>query len=420
MSNILIKAENISKQYRLGVLGSRTLKEDFKNWWTRKSIDQHLPPGSPFSNSNDYIWALKNINFEVAHGEVLGFIGRNGAGKSTLLKIISRITLPTTGHILGKGRTASLLEVGTGFHGELTGRENIYLNGHILGMKKKEIEKKFDEIVDFSGVEQFLDTPVKRYSSGMYVRLAFAVAAHLDPEILIVDEVLAVGDAEFQRKCIGKMKEVSSQRGKTILFVSHNMQALKNLCQRAIVLNKGEIINMGDPETVIASYLKSETTQYLQQEFDNRTTAPGNEFFRMKKVELVPDYISDFDIIDIRTPLTVNFEFWYNMEEEDGLIVGVHLFDFNGDCIFDIASPNQKFKKGLVSGQCKIPGNFLNDGAYYISIVFVKNITQRMYYFESCLSFDVEDYRPENAGWYGKWLGYVRPDFPVVLRSKEI
>ncbi|MBS1600013.1 MAG: ABC transporter ATP-binding protein [Bacteroidetes bacterium] len=420
MSNIVIKAENISKNYRLGVLGSRTLKEDLRNWWTKKSFDDNQPEGSPYAYSKEYIWALKNINFEVAHGEVLGFIGRNGAGKSTLLKIISRITLPTTGHIVGKGRTASLLEVGTGFHGELTGRENIFLNGHILGMKKKEIEKKFDEIVDFSGIEQFLDTPVKRYSSGMYVRLAFAVAAHLDPEILIVDEVLAVGDAEFQRKCIGKMKEVSSQKGKTILFVSHNMQALRNLCHRAIVLNKGQIINEGNPETVITSYLKSETTQYLQQSFDDSLSAPGNEFIRIKKVELVPEYIGEYDIIDIRTPLTVNFEFWYNMEEEDGLIVGVHLFDFNGDCIFDIASPNTSFKKGLIAGQCKIPGNFLNDGAYYISIVFVKNITQRMYYYESCLSFDVEDYRPPNAGWYGKWLGYVRPDFPVVLQSKEI
>ena len=262
----------------------------------------------------------------MAHGEVLGFIGRNGAGKSTLLKIISRITLATPGRILGKGRSASLLEVGTGFHGELTGRENIFLNGHILGMRKKEIEKQFDEIVDFSGVEQFLDTPVKRYSSGMYVRLAFAVAAHLEPEILIVDEVLAVGDAEFQRKCIGKMKEVSSQKGKTILFVSHNMQALRNLCHRAIVLNKGEIVNMGDPETVIASYLKSETTQYLHQEFIDKVTAPGNEFIRIKKVELAPEYVNDYDIIDIRTPLTVNFEFWYDMEERDDLIVGCSPF----------------------------------------------------------------------------------------------
>jgi lipopolysaccharide transport system ATP-binding protein len=206
MGDVLIKAENISKYYRLGLLGSRTLKEDLKNWWNRKSFLDSLPSYLSYSLSKDHIWALKNIHFEVRHGELLGIIGRNGAGKSTLLKIISRITLPTTGHIWGRGRTASLLEVGTGFHGELTGRENIYLNGHIMGMKKKEITQKFDEIVDFSGVEQFLDTPVKRYSSGMYVRLAFAVAANLEPEILVIDEVLAVGDADFQRKCIGKMK----------------------------------------------------------------------------------------------------------------------------------------------------------------------------------------------------------------------
>ncbi|PWT75429.1 MAG: ABC transporter ATP-binding protein [Bacteroidetes bacterium] len=418
MSNILIKAENISKFYRLGLLGSRTLKEDIKNWWQNKTMDENfMDPG--FGSSKNFIWALKNINFEVSHGEVLGFLGRNGAGKSTLLKIISRITLPTKGRILGKGRTASLLEVGTGFHGELTGRENIFLNGHILGMKKKEIESKFDEIVDFSGVEQFLDTPVKRYSSGMYVRLAFAVAAHLDPEILIVDEVLAVGDAEFQRKCIGKMKEVSSQKGKTILFVSHNMQAVRNLCHRAIVLNKGEIVDMGNPEAVIANYLKSEKTQHLLHEFQDKNSAPGNEFIRIKKVELIPDYVNESEVIDIRTRLTIQFEFWYDVNEANAdLIVGVHLLNFNGDYIFDVASPRTVYEPGLIRGTCEIPGHFLNDGAYYISIVFVKNISQRLFYYESCLSFDVEDYR-DNAGWYGKWVGVVRPNFPVLLQPVE-
>ena len=251
MSSVVIKAENISKYYRLGVLGSTTVKEDISHWWNRKSRLERIQDPDGFQPANGHIWALRNISFEAESGEVLGFIGRNGAGKSTLLKIISRITLPSAGRILGKGRTASLLEVGTGFHQELTGRENIYLNGNILGMKKKEIEKKFDEIVDYSGVEQFLETPVKRYSSGMYVRLAFAVAAHLDPEILIVDEVLAAGDAEFQRKCIGKMKELSSQQGKTILFVSHNMKSLRTLCDRVIELDRGEIVNIGVPEEVI-------------------------------------------------------------------------------------------------------------------------------------------------------------------------
>src|SRR5690242_4556550 len=259
MSAIVIKAENISKFYRLGKLGSGRLREDISNWLKRKpAVDYLNNPG----NSKQSIWALKDISFEVEHGEVLGFIGNNGAGKSTLLKIISRITLPTSGCIYGKGRIASLLEVGTGFHFELTGRENIFLNGNILGMKKHEIASRLDEIISFSELERFIDTPVKRYSSGMYMRLAFAVAAHLDPEILIVDEVLAVGDAEFQRKCLGKMKEVSKQQGKTVLFVSHNMQALKNLCNRCIALDHGKIVDEGKPENVIANYLKSQKNNF--------------------------------------------------------------------------------------------------------------------------------------------------------------
>ncbi|HEY4966658.1 MAG TPA: ABC transporter ATP-binding protein, partial [Puia sp.] len=259
MAKKLLEAENISKYYRLGVLGSRSFKEDLRDWWTGKNTRYKETD----SESPQHIWALQNISFDVAQGEVLGLIGKNGAGKSTLLKIISRITLPTTGRISGNGRIASLLEVGTGFHGELTGRENIYLNGHIMGMKKKEIDRKFDEIIDFSGVSRFLDTPVKRYSSGMYVRLAFALAAHLDPEILIIDEVLAVGDAEFQMKCIEKIKSISREEGKTILFVSHNIQTIRNTCNRALVLDKGRIIASGDSETVLAGYLNKTREQFL-------------------------------------------------------------------------------------------------------------------------------------------------------------
>ncbi len=418
MSATLIKVENVSKYYRLGLLGSRTLKEDLKNWWRGKSFSKNISSDFYVADPKKYIWALKHINFDVQQGEVLGFIGRNGAGKSTLLKIISKITLPTMGRVVGKGRSASLLEVGTGFHGELTGRENIFLNGHILCMKKKEIENKFDEIVDFSGVEQFIDTPVKRYSSGMYVRLAFAVAAHLDPEILIIDEVLAVGDAEFHRKCIDKMRQVSTQKGKTILFVSHNMQAMRDLCNRVIVLDRGEIVNMGNTEAVVAGYLKSEKTQYLQQEFADKASAPGNQYIKIKKVRLQPQYINDLGIIDVRTALNINFEFWYDAEENADLIINIQLFNFNGDCIFDIASEKCQFRNGLIEGQCSIPGNFINDGAYYVSIAFSKTKTHRLYYFESCLSFDVEDYREDGES-YGKRAGVVRPDFPVVLKSLE-
>ena len=410
MGNTMIRAENISKYYRLGVLGSGTLKEDVKNWWYRKSPESL----STTSLSRDHIWALKNIHFEVGKGEVVGFIGKNGAGKSTLLKIISRITLPTTGRILGKGRIASLLEVGTGFHLELTGKENIYLNGHIMGMKKKEIDRKFDEIVDFSGVERFLDTPVKRYSSGMYVRLAFAVAAHLDPEILIIDEVLAVGDSEFQKKCLGKMKSVSGEEGKTILFVSHNMQALRSLCDRALILEKGEIIASGAPINVITQYLKSGKEQFLGNDYSLDGFLPGNEFIRVQKVELLPEYLDHHEFIDIRTPLRIRFEFWYDVAEPGDLITGIHLFSFAGEFIFDLPSKRYTLEKGLVRGECVIPGNFLNDGSYYISIVFVRNTTIRLFYLESCLSFDVEDFR-DNGSWFGKWAGVVRPDFPVVL-----
>ena len=260
MSDVVIKVENLSKQYRLGNVGTGTIAHDLNRFWhkMRGNEDPYLKIGEEndraVKGNSEYIWALKDINFEVKQGEVLGIIGRNGAGKSTLLKILSRTTTPTTGSIKIKGRVASLLEVGTGFHPELSGRENIFLNGAILGMTKQEIKSKFDEIVDFSGVERYIDTPVKRYSSGMYVRLAFGVAAHLEPEILIVDEVLAVGDAEFQKKALGKMKDVSTKEGRTVLFVSHNMTAIQNLCKTAILLSNGTIKEMGETGNIISKY----------------------------------------------------------------------------------------------------------------------------------------------------------------------
>ena len=260
MANTVIKVENLSKQYRLGMVGTGTIKDDLARWWAsmRGKEDPFLKVGEvnnrEVKGEGDYVWALRDINFEVQQGEVMGIIGRNGAGKSTLLKILSKVAQPTTGTVKTKGRIASLLEVGTGFHPELTGRENVFLNGAIMGMTKKEIRSKFDEIVDFSGVERYIDTPVKRYSSGMYVRLAFAVAAHLEPEILIIDEVLAVGDAEFQKKCLGKMKDVSVE-GRTVLFVSHNMAAVKELCNTAILLKNGLISYSGRTNDVLREYL---------------------------------------------------------------------------------------------------------------------------------------------------------------------
>jgi lipopolysaccharide transport system ATP-binding protein len=417
MKDIVIKAENVSKYYRLGVWGSASLKEDFHAWWTKNfSAKSHrlTYPSTP-EQGKKQLWALQNINFEIARGEVTGFIGKNGAGKSTLLKIISRITLPTTGSIKGKGRIASLLEVGTGFHNELTGRENIYLNGNILGMKKKEIAAKFDEIVAFSGVEQFIDTPVKRYSSGMYVRLAFAVAAHLNAEVLIVDEVLAVGDAEFQRKCLGKMKEASSQSGKTVIFVSHNMQAVNNLCTRAIWLDKGTIVADGSSQSVIHHYLSAHKKKIWKQEWNSLEHAPGNAYIKMLSVELVPHLTDPMAPIDIRTAITIRFRF-YNFQKNIRLAAGVHLFTLGDECIFDVSHHPELCDEGIVEGECTIPGNFLNDGSYYFSLIFVKDTSEPLYYFEECLYFDVEDYR-ENTAWFGKWMGYVRPQFPVRLQS---
>jgi len=258
----IIKVENISKQYRLGQIGTGSIGHDLNRWWAqiRGKEDPYLKIGETNDRSikgnSDYVWALKDISFEVKQGEVLGIIGRNGAGKSTLLKILSKTTAPTTGSVKIKGRIASLLEVGTGFHPDLSGRENIFLNGAILGMTKSEIKSKFDEIVDFSGVERYIDTPVKRYSSGMYVRLAFAVAAHLEPEILILDEVLAVGDADFQKKCLGKMKDVSLNEGRTVLFVSHNLSAVSQLCKNAVLLSNGKITDINETSQVINKYYK--------------------------------------------------------------------------------------------------------------------------------------------------------------------
>ncbi|MBI3519743.1 MAG: ABC transporter ATP-binding protein [Bacteroidetes bacterium] len=280
MSDVVIKVENVSKQYRLGSVGTGTISHDLNRWWAkvRGKEDPFLKIGEANDRTkraaSDLVWALKDINFEVKQGEVLGIIGRNGAGKSTLLKILSRVTAPTLGNIKAKGRIASLLEVGTGFHPELTGRENIFLNGAILGMSKQEIKSKFDEIVSFSGVERYIDTPVKRYSSGMYVRLAFAVAAHLEPEILIVDEVLAVGDAEFQKKCLGKMKDVSGQ-GRTVLFVSHNMAAVKSLCTQGIILRNGILDFSGDAENACSNYL-GKSMQEAEVHLMDRMDRVGN------------------------------------------------------------------------------------------------------------------------------------------------
>ena len=297
MSDIAIKAEHLSKYYRLGVINNGTLFRDIQTWIAikRGKPDPHSKIGEhKYDGTDDGFWALKDLNFEIKQGDRVGIIGKNGAGKSTLLKILSRITAPTEGCVKIRGRVASLLEVGTGFHGELTGRENVYLNGAILGMKKKEVDRKIDEIIDFSGIEKHIDTPVKRYSSGMYVRLAFAVAAHLDSEILIADEVLAVGDAEFQKKALGKMNELSTGQGRTVLFVSHNMAAVKSLCNKGMILEKGKIKFQSDNiDEAIGEYQNLAITKVSDDYIWKNVNKIENEFITINHIKIISHPYSD-------------------------------------------------------------------------------------------------------------------------------
>jgi lipopolysaccharide transport system ATP-binding protein len=410
----IIEVQSLSKLYRLGQVGTGSFRQDIQRWWTTSVLKKNAPF---FANGGDsqFLWALHDVSFDVKEGEAFGIIGSNGAGKSTLLKILSGIIGPTKGAIRGRGRISSLLEIGTGFNDELSGRENVYLNGYFLGMKRDEIKKKFDEIVDFSGVEKFIDTPVKRYSSGMYMRLAFAVAAHLEPDILIVDEVLAVGDADFQKKCLGKMQDVSSRMGRTILYVSHNMQSVINLCQRAIHLEKGKVVDLGSSHKVVNAYLNHHQKKLYTNRWDDQNTAPGNKFIRVQFVELIP-HVNEGEPVTIRTSMTIKFKFW-NLVEGQNVCVGLHLFTQSRECVFDICSTPQEYKRGLVEGQVQIPGNFLNDGSYYFSLIFVKDTSVELFYLEECLMVEVEDYR-ENMNWYGKWSGYVRPKFPFRMRQE--
>ncbi|MEA5139844.1 ABC transporter ATP-binding protein [Arcicella rigui] len=413
----VIEAENIGKKYIIDHIKSNaqgnTLREvvtdKVRNLFTKKEKDQV---------SHEEFWALKDVSFKIEQGDRVGIIGSNGAGKSTMLKILSRITEPTQGKITIRGRVASLLEVGTGFHPELSGRENIFLNGSILGMKREEIKQHFDAIVDFAGVEKFLDTPVKRYSSGMYVRLGFAISAHLEPEILIVDEVLAVGDAEFQRKCLGKMKDASTS-GRTILFVSHNLTAVQGLCNKAMYMQKGRLLEMGETNQVLATYLSHVQKTALESWWNTPEEAPGNDKARLKKVKLEPQFVGNQKFIDVRTAFKIHIEFW-NFLENTNLNISLHLNSLTGECIFNIGTPSLSFEKGVVYASCEIPADFMNDGSYAISLMIVKDKSTVIYNFEEVLIFEIEDYR-EGTSWYGKWPGYVRPkiDFPITQLELE-
>jgi lipopolysaccharide transport system ATP-binding protein len=385
MSETAIKIENLSKQYRLGLVGTGTLSHDLKRWWTvnlRGQEDPYLKIGDMNDRSSkgtsDYIWALKDINLEIEQGDVVGIIGRNGAGKSTLLKILSRVTKPTTGKIHYKGRIASLLEVGTGFHPELTGRENIFMNGVIMGMTRAEISRKLDEIIDFSGVERYIDTPVKRYSSGMTVRLGFSIAAHLEPDILVVDEVLAVGDAEFQKKAIGKMQDVSRGKGRTVLFVSHNMAAIRDLCDRAVLLKNGLIDGIGDTKQIIQKYF--DQNRYAKQnQVQGRTT--------IMEVKLTDESGNEINHISEERECLVHFKI-YNQDQN---IIKLGFTLFNSDyfgLISGLSSDNNiSIPEGESIVTVKIPVNLLHSDTYIIEGALF-NETEIYFQNDNLLSFE--------------------------------
>jgi lipopolysaccharide transport system ATP-binding protein len=406
----------LGKRYRIGArqYGYRTFREKLNDaalapFRAVRSVfgrNGHPTSGFPGTKSANNIWALKDVSFEVKSGEVLGLIGRNGAGKSTLLKVLSRITEPTTGAVDIYGRVGSLLEVGTGFHPELTGRENVFLNGAILGMRKSEIVRKFDEIVTFAEIEKFIDTPVKHYSSGMYVRLAFAVAAHLEPEILLVDEVLAVGDAAFQKKCLGKMGDVA-KAGRTVLFVSHNMAAVKSLCQRAIWLDEGQILESGETATVVDNYLQRGAFSMLERAWPDPAMAPGNEKVKIRSARVRSLSGDAHEKLTVHSPFAIDFEFW-NFQPDAVLNFTMHLYNVEGAYVFATASKAQPRARGLVAETVTIPANLLNDGVYTVSVQVVQDTSRTIYLHSEVLAFEVLDAVREGA-WFGKWPGVVRP-----------
>ncbi|MCD9575263.1 ABC transporter ATP-binding protein [Flavobacterium soyae] len=420
--DIILKAENISKQYRLGQVGTGTLSHDVNRWWheIRGKENPYLKIGETNDRStkgtSEYVWAIQDINFEVERGEVLGIIGKNGAGKSTLLKILSKVTAPTTGSIKSRGRIASLLEVGTGFHGEMTGRENIFLNGAILGMTKKEIASKLDEIIDFSGCERYIDTPVKRYSSGMTVRLAFAVAAFLEPEILVIDEVLAVGDAEFQKKAIGKMQDISKGQGRTVLFVSHNMAAVKSLCHRGIVLENGKVKFDGNIEHAVSYYLSGDSEIVNQKIFgsDHET-----EEFKLEKISInsqgktIYDPLSENNVIELNTTIILKNQLNKNYH------LTYHLYNEMGEALFSFSNGNEEYALNYGKNElvCIFPASFFQSGQYFLSLFFVKDRREAIFIENDIMSFTIVDGSRDLGVYMGREPGYIKPKFEWTIKN---
>jgi lipopolysaccharide transport system ATP-binding protein len=422
---IAISTEGLGKQYRLGELDPYGALRDVignairapRRWISREGRIKKDP---------ESIWAVRDLSFEVNSGEVVGIIGRNGAGKSTLLKLLSRITQPTEGGADVYGRVGSLLEVGTGFHPELTGRENTYLNGAVLGMGRAEINRKFDEIIDFAGVEKFIDTPVKRYSSGMQVRLAFAIAAHLEPEILLVDEVLAVGDAEFQRKCLGRMEEVSSE-GRTVLFISHSMPAVLRLCPRVILLDGGKLTADGPAREAIKVYMESGLGTSAAREWSVLESAPGDDVARLKAVRVLNPAADVSEEVDIRDPVVIEVDYWLR-QPADGPGPGVALSFWNDDGVMLFASTNltnpklyDRAQPGVIRAHCRIPGNLLAEGEILVHVFLMSQSPLAYHAAEAdAVAFHVVD-RSIGDGVRGKvvadWPGALRPRLDWVTRS---
>ena len=411
MSDLAIRIQGLGKQYSINrqeqrYRALRDVLTDAAKWPLNamRSAFSGGEKGARGSNKEKF-WALRDVTFDVRQGEVIGVIGRNGAGKSTLLKVISRITEPTTGRAEVHGRVGSLLEVGTGFHPELSGRENIFMNGSILGMRRVEIASKFDEIVAFAEIEKFVDTPVKRYSSGMYTRLAFAVAAHLEPEVLFIDEVLAVGDAAFQRKCLGKMGEIS-RHGRTVLFVSHNMTAVQSLCTRVVWLKGGQVEDAGETRTVVGRYLQTAALSSSEMTWDSPREAPGGDTVRLRRVAVAANCEDPAAPITVDTPFDIEVEYW-NFAPGATLNACVELYNVEEVCVFISFSNPAPNPAGILKAVCKVPANLLNDTLYRVRVVIVKDAGERLLAHDSVM-FEVHDVE-RSVAYYGRWGGAVRP-----------
>ena len=410
--DLALSVRHLGKRYEVGERESYVALRDVLTRAARAPLARLRPARDSSSGKREQsFWALRDVSFDVAHGEALGIIGRNGAGKSTLLKILSRITEPTEGEALVRGRIGALLEVGTGFHPELTGRENIWLNGAILGMRRREMRSKYHDIVDFAGVQRFIDTPVKRYSTGMRARLAFAVAAFLETDILVVDEVLAVGDAEFQKKCMGKMGD-AARSGRTVLFVSHNMTAVETLCRRSIWLDGGRCVADGPTADVVSRYLSTSFSALTERSWD-LAEAPGNDAVRLRYAAIRSENGSVTDVIDVRTPIAIEIEYW-NLAAGARLNLSLLVYNEQGIMVFN-ALPylertwqGRPFPRGLFRDTCHIPPNLLNDGMHRIELMVVESDSV-IYQIDDLLVFDVRDDPSSRQGWYGTWEGAVRP-----------